>query len=220
MKAHLKEFAQSPDLAQLSSLAVVILSHGGPHESIYGQNGAVDNNCPVPGTFITRLDLQSIFNTTNCPSMKGKPKLFIIQACRGDDEDDRDRSDNESLGVNENKNESYCRDGGLPDANAVECETESDHPSPELHRAETADMCFLHSSSLGYKAYRSRSEGSPFVQLLTEKVIQYAHEKSLQDIVMMVQNAFTTRMIGSTKMTMPECFSLLPLKWYFNPPSS
>ncbi|BFZ23506.1 hypothetical protein BsWGS_26545 [Bradybaena similaris] len=216
MKAHLEEFAQSPDLNQLSSLAVVILSHGGPNDSIYGQDGAVANNCPVPGTFITRLELQRIFNTTNCPSMKGKPKLFIIQACRGEDEDNHVRSDNKSLGVNKS---SYCGDGGLPDANAEECETESDHPSPELHRAETADMCFLHSSSLGYMAYRSRSEGSPFVQLFTKNVIKHAHEKSLDVIVMKIQKTFSTTPIGSTKMTMPDYNTLLTRKWYFNPPS-
>ncbi|CAG5120412.1 unnamed protein product [Candidula unifasciata] len=204
MKILLEEFANSPALGQTSALAVVILSHGGPSDIIYGEDGALIDNSPVAGTFITKLQLQKVFSGTNCPSMNGKPKLFILQACRGEESEDGQENN-------------YCRDDAPSLDHIREPETVSDDPLPE-HRAETADMCFLHSSSLGYKAYRSMSQGSPFIQLFTERIFQHAHEKSLQSIVMMIQNEFSTKAITTTKMTMPEYSSSLTKKWYFNPP--
>ena len=37
--------------------------------------------------FFFKIFLYRRFNNEYCPSLKGKPKFFIIQACRGDDYD-------------------------------------------------------------------------------------------------------------------------------------
>lgn len=79
----LKEFAQLPELNEVDSIVVAIFSHGSQGDKIFGTNGRVVNGRPAAGTYVTAFELSSIFSTNNCLAMKGKPKLFIIQACRG-----------------------------------------------------------------------------------------------------------------------------------------
>lgn len=57
-------------------LVVAVLTHGGPG-ILYAYN--------IP----YRTDIiWSYFTAKNCPSLSKKPKIFFIQACRGDELDD------------------------------------------------------------------------------------------------------------------------------------
>lgn len=82
MKNLLNEFAKLPALEHVSALAVAILSHGYENDVIFGIDGAIDNT-PVADTFLSKFDLLEIFKGRKCQSMIGKPKLFVLQACRG-----------------------------------------------------------------------------------------------------------------------------------------
>ena len=81
MRALLKSFAQYEALGRVDALVVVILSHGGRDGVIYGTDGSHGNNHMVD--HITDEDIRDIFSARNCPLMAHKPKLVIIQACRG-----------------------------------------------------------------------------------------------------------------------------------------
>lgn len=48
------------------------MSHGN-NEIILGTDGGSKNI----------IDLITLFNSNNCTSMTGKPKMFIVNACRG-----------------------------------------------------------------------------------------------------------------------------------------
>uniref|UniRef100_A0A667XYC8 Caspase a n=1 Tax=Myripristis murdjan TaxID=586833 RepID=A0A667XYC8_9TELE len=61
-----KDFAQLPDLSQTDSVFVVIMSHG-IMGAVYGSRG------------------KAYLNAKNCPALRDKPKVIIIQACRGGD---------------------------------------------------------------------------------------------------------------------------------------
>lgn len=52
---------------------LIIISHGGVGDTVYG----------VDDKSLTIQDLMNPFNEANCPTLKNKPKLFFIQACRG-----------------------------------------------------------------------------------------------------------------------------------------
>uniref|UniRef100_A0A8I3MAP5 Caspase-9 n=2 Tax=Canis lupus familiaris TaxID=9615 RepID=A0A8I3MAP5_CANLF len=71
------------DHSALDCCVVVVLSHGceASHRqfpgAVYGTDG-----CPVSIEKIV-----NIFNGTGCPSLGGKPKLFFIQACGGEQKD-------------------------------------------------------------------------------------------------------------------------------------
>lgn len=67
---HLQD--KSKGLSIFASLAICILSHG--------DKGVVEG---VDGVPISLNRLQYAFNDGNCPSLKGKPKIFIVLACQG-----------------------------------------------------------------------------------------------------------------------------------------
>jgi len=61
------------DLSSYGALIFVVLSHGAK-DVVYGSD-----SIPLP-----IKDLQEPFESYNCKSLNGKPKVFIIQACQGD----------------------------------------------------------------------------------------------------------------------------------------
>ena len=73
-RARLQEFAYTlyTNQGDISLMCVCLLSHG-------------DENCikTVDGQGIRLDDVKHFFDSKNCPSMNGKPKLFIRNACRG-----------------------------------------------------------------------------------------------------------------------------------------
>lgn len=78
MDAALKDFSQRSEHRDSDSTFVVIMSHGGP-EGIFGIN--TDDNegdaFPVDKIF-------HYLDSENCPRLTDKPKIILIQACRGD----------------------------------------------------------------------------------------------------------------------------------------
>ncbi|KAH8036812.1 hypothetical protein HPB51_005940 [Rhipicephalus microplus] len=73
MKELLAEAAQSEELASADCLVVIMMSHGDQNmiEGVDGDELHLVN------------DVYAQFNNDNCPALRGKPKLFFIQACRG-----------------------------------------------------------------------------------------------------------------------------------------
>ena len=72
MKKILKEEKNHPDHAYADSFALAILSHGREYE--------------VTGVDSKRVKIQEImtyFDGKNAPSLSGKPKLIVVQACQG-----------------------------------------------------------------------------------------------------------------------------------------
>ncbi|XP_076315214.1 caspase-2-like isoform X2 [Tachypleus tridentatus] len=71
-----KEFSEKQEHNQVDSCVVIILSHGN-YNTIYGSD-------------VEKVQLDTIlnfFNNDNCPQLHGKPKMFFIQACQGDNHD-------------------------------------------------------------------------------------------------------------------------------------
>ena len=76
MIQHLVLLAKDSRLQQVDSFALAILSHGEHNDMVIG----TDCQRKVKVT-----DIFKIFGLGNCPFLRGKPKLFIINACRGGD---------------------------------------------------------------------------------------------------------------------------------------
>ena len=76
----LEELRRKADLDhnEYDMFACFILSHGGSGGKIYG----------IDKDFITEQQIRDIFHGTKCLSLRDKPKLFFIQACRGERMDD------------------------------------------------------------------------------------------------------------------------------------
>ncbi|TSL40965.1 Caspase-1 [Bagarius yarrelli] len=78
MEAAVRDFSQRNEHRYSDSTFFVIMSHGG-HDGIYGINydGNESDIFPVDKIF-------HYLNSENCPGLTDKPKIILIQACRGD----------------------------------------------------------------------------------------------------------------------------------------
>jgi len=150
------------DHGNFDSFVCCILSHG-DRGGIYGSDGQL-----VKISELTRL-----FDGTKhfCPSLVNKPKLFFIQACRGDDKD---------------KGVSFETDNGemmLGDA------MYSSLPSQ-------ADFLLAYCTPPGHASWRSPRFGSWYISKLREVFMNNAHHHDLLSMLTMVNKelseAYTT----------------------------
>ena len=78
MEEELSKYAKSSDptiVSRLSNgLLVFIMTHGNTNDRLYGSDGKL----------IFLKTLTEMFESHKCSRLKGKPKIFIIHACRGD----------------------------------------------------------------------------------------------------------------------------------------
>jgi len=75
MEYVLKQVASSNHKAY-NCLLVAILTHGEKMEKVYG----IDKT-------VSLTHLINLFDGSNCTTLIGKPKIFFVQACRGDEKD-------------------------------------------------------------------------------------------------------------------------------------
>lgn len=75
-KKELKSLAENPENESADMMILVVLSHGREGQIITSDGRGVDTE-----------EIYAQFNNVNCPKLKGKPKFFIVQACRGTDID-------------------------------------------------------------------------------------------------------------------------------------
>ena len=68
-----RDFAEK-DHSQFDAFVFAILTHSGENDVILGFDGKP----------ISVRELMCLFTAASCPSLKAKPKLFFIDACRGE----------------------------------------------------------------------------------------------------------------------------------------
>lgn len=67
------DVAQTPEHEDYGMFVLVLMSHGGKNNCIFG----------FDGTAIELSDVYYLLTPQNFPTMSGKPKLIIVQACAG-----------------------------------------------------------------------------------------------------------------------------------------
>eukprot|EP00057_Strongylocentrotus_purpuratus_P003955 XP_003727720.2 PREDICTED: caspase-3 [Strongylocentrotus purpuratus] len=161
-----------------SSVVLVLMSHG-EKQGIYGTDSEV----------VTIQEIKSKFSGRQCPTLLGKPKMFFIQACRGqmrtksalDTDDPRrlstielvDDSDIDSCSSMRPTDDAVDIDGDVPD---------------------NADIYVAYATSEGYFSIRDQVKGSWFIQSLCEELIAHVHIDDLDTIM----NRVTRRVTGFT----------------------
>ncbi|NXD95774.1 CASP8 protein, partial [Chaetorhynchus papuensis] len=134
IKDTLKEYSKK-DHRNMDCFVCFILSHG-EKDKIKG----VDDVC------VNIEDLVSCFTGTNCPSLAGKPKVFIIQACQGS-------LNHPSVTVE-------------PDS----CGHLEVDATPLTSIPDKADILIGMATVEDYLSFRSRRTGSIYIQSLCEKM--------------------------------------------------
>merc|ERR1712110_251639 len=142
--------------------------------------------------------------------------MGILQACRGGEEDCPSGS-SRLQGSSQYNTDGPGTAMSSHEVGVMQGATAVNVP-PHTQRAAASDMCFVHSSSLGYKAYRKRDEGSPFLSILADTMIARAAEVEFRDIIQEVQRTMNEQPIGRDNYSLSD-FSIQLLKsWYLNPP--
>uniref|UniRef100_A0A098LZY0 Caspase-9 n=1 Tax=Hypsiglena sp. JMG-2014 TaxID=1550645 RepID=A0A098LZY0_9SAUR len=184
---------------------VVILSHG--CESYHIQiPGAIF------GTDGQRIPVQKVvsyFNGSHCPSLRGKPKLFFIQACGGEEKDQ---------GFEMEADTPPGQRGG----NAVESDaTPTPGPGGDCDELDAtaslptdSDILVCYPTFPGHVSWRDTQSGSWFIEALDQVLAEDAHLEDLTSILMKVGNIVADKVAGSYKQ-MPGHFNFLRKKFFF-----
>lgn len=199
MRDELKSFSGNLS-ATCDSCMVAILTHGANAGVLFGTDGQLCNisSHPLTNTFITIDELRDIFSTSKCPAMRGKPKMMIIQACKGGLEDT-------SVG------QRLHRDVSLE---TIPQQLEENRISNfERQDPDRADTVFLEATVENYVAYRNY-----FIEFLDTVFRQSAHLEHVMDMHAQIAKLMAERRPNGNIFTISEGKTTLRKKWYLNPP--
>ena len=165
------------------SFVCCILSHG-YLDGIYGTDSK-----PVKIN-----DIASLFKGTFCPTLADKPKLFFIQACRGDDED---------RGV------------------VVQKDAKGDSDDSFRHSLPSeADFLFGYATPPGNVSWRSPRYGSWYISKLCEVFVDYAPQQDLLSMLTIVNHKVSEAYTTQGYKQCPAPVTLLRKQvWFFVNPS-
>uniref|UniRef100_A0A2K6MJF8 Caspase-1 n=2 Tax=Rhinopithecus TaxID=542827 RepID=A0A2K6MJF8_RHIBE len=192
MTTELEAFACRQEHKTSDSTFLVFMSHG-IREGICGKK----HSDQVPDV----LQLNAIFtmlNTKNCPSLKDKPKVIIIQACRGD-----------KYGV-------VLVTDSVRASENISLPTPGDFEDDAIKKAHIEkDFIAFYSSTSDNISWRHPTKGSVFIMRLIEHLQEYAHSCDVEEIFRKVRLAFEqpddkAQMPSTERVTLTRRFYLFP----------
>ncbi|XP_041041760.1 caspase-3b isoform X2 [Carcharodon carcharias] len=174
--------AAKRDHSQMASFVCIFLSHG-DDGLLYGTDGAQEIK-----------ELTSIFKGDQCRTLVGKPKLFFIQACRGNEFDA-----------------------------GVETDSIAEEKSTPLKKIPIeADFLYAYSTAPGYYSWRNTGNGSWFIQSLCHVLDRYGKELEIMQMLTRVNHkvalefeSCTTSLACNEKKQIPCIISMLTKELYF-----
>ncbi|MBN3325089.1 CLCN1 protein, partial [Atractosteus spatula] len=159
IRASLEQFSQSSELRAVDSSVVCLLSHG-VEGAVYGTDGQ-----------LVELDwVLEVFDNAHCPQLQNKPKMFFIQACRGEDTDS---------GVDQSDGPERTSSPGCEQRDAA-------NEVVKVKLPQRSDMICGFASLKGTAAMRNTRRGSWFIQELNSVFRQRARDKHLADLLVEV----------------------------------
>ncbi|XP_060489349.1 caspase-2 isoform X2 [Panthera onca] len=159
MQEKLQNFAQLPAHRVTDSCIVALLSHG-VEGGIYG----------VDGKLLQLQEVFRLFDNASCPNLQNKPKMFFIQACRGDETD---------RGVDQQD--------GKNSVGSSECEESDDSKELLKTRLPTrSDMICGYACLRGTAAMRNTKRGSWYIEALTQVFSERACDTHVADMLVTV----------------------------------
>ncbi|XP_071994141.1 caspase-1-B-like isoform X2 [Engystomops pustulosus] len=195
MRTTLKTFALKTEHKQSDSTFLVFMSHG-ERDIIYGTDCTrelVNGQARVTTNSVLHTDyIFETFNNFNCPGLRDKPKVIIIQACRG-----------------YGRSQVLVSDGQSQQPSINQKELEDDACRVML---KETDMTCFYASTPDTVSFRCAEKGSLLIQTFIKILQKYAHNSSIEDIFRKVQLSFKDGMQMPTqdRNTFVKKFFLFP----------
>ncbi|XP_038550293.1 caspase-1-A-like isoform X1 [Micropterus salmoides] len=196
-------FSKHPKLKETDSVMVVIMSHG-KLGAVLGINHdeKCDDEFPINNIY-------KHLGSEKCPALLNKPKIIIIQACRGDEGGSVLVSDaaNSALVCDDVKQPSpypSAGDENLED-DALRC----------VHKEK--DFISLLSSTPETVSYRHPEHGSLLIQYVAEVLNTCAHEDDIEELFRKVMQRFEDFSVQSKRQMPTKDRCTLTRRFYFCP---
>ncbi|XP_061145984.1 caspase-2 isoform X1 [Syngnathus typhle] len=184
MRTCIESFRRRPEHRSVNSSVVCLLSHG-VEGAVYGTDGQL-------------LQLQWVFeafDNVRCPLLQNKPKMFFIQACRGEELD---------CGVEQvdgpgRSSSPSCeqRDAGREGPRGAGARQGGDLELPRIKLPQRSDMICGYASLKGQTictaAMRNTKRGSWFIQELNSALRLHARDTHMADILVQVNGRIKER---------------------------
>ena len=203
IKQFFKQISKSSILENHDSLVVIVLSHG-ETEAYFGTDNLLFNI----------RDMLKCFNNRECPALRGKPKMFFIQACRGKDTDygyipelQLDAASHDEVRV-----------GKSFQGSSIEPETPVIDLESIQRDVSYSDMIVSYSTVHGFVSMRHPMNGSWYCTALALQLIELAKDHELVDILRKVDVEVQKRTTenGWKQTTATELIGFNKQLW-FNP---
>ncbi|KAJ1217684.1 hypothetical protein NDU88_005276 [Pleurodeles waltl] len=185
--------ASTADHSDADCFLCVFLSHG-EKDHVFSYDGKIE----IQG-------LTKMFKGDKCPSLVGKPKIFIVQACRGKQCDNVIACDSV--------------DSMMEPKNEIQVDAASVYTLPA-----GADFLMCYSVAEGYFAVRNARKGSWFIQDLCDTLQKYGSSLEMLEILTLVNRKVSVRRVHAPddieingKKQMPCFASMLTKKLYLRP---
>uniref|UniRef100_H3BFW5 Caspase 9 n=1 Tax=Latimeria chalumnae TaxID=7897 RepID=H3BFW5_LATCH len=196
------------DHSQFDCFVLVILSHGNESQhiqfpgAIYTTDGALT---PVQ-------QIVNYFNGSQCQTLRGKPKLFFLQACGGGKQ--------HSVQTPTNRDESpllkfHDTEGGPKPVWKPEGVREAEELKPAITDFQSSNLFLVLCSSAGYVSWRDRKVGSWYVEVLDKVFEKYGHDEDLLSLLVLVTDQVSQNSARGVFKQIPGCFNFLRKRLFF-----
>ncbi|XP_010741737.2 caspase-2 isoform X4 [Larimichthys crocea] len=184
MRTCIENFCRQQTHRTVDSCVVCLLSHG-VEGAIYGTDGQ-----------LLQLDwVFEAFDNAHCPLLQNKPKMFFIQACRGEEMDcGVEQIDGPTRTCSPSCEQ---RDAGREGQGDADSRQRGDMGRPRIKLPQRSDMICGYASLKGQRictaAMRNTKRGSWFIQELNTALRIHSRDTHLADIMVQVNGRIKER---------------------------
>ncbi|XP_013415815.1 interferon-induced helicase C domain-containing protein 1 isoform X2 [Lingula anatina] len=197
IKDALREESQNPVHESLDSFVFVILSHG-DKGIVYGTDLK----------FVKYQEIFSFFNNKSCPGLRGKPKLFFIQACQGKKRDEGAICTDEG----ESEEEEETDSPGAENTVCVDAEAYGNDIRPT-----NSDRLVAKATTEEYVSYREAKKGTWFIQAIVDVFSKLSCQEDVVSMFTQVNSHVSRLSTPKNQKQMSEVTHTLCKKMYFFP---